>query len=196
MKTRAILTKLVVAAALLVSLSGMGPLPRAVATAPRFSETGSRPLGDMLNPDGSLNLTTGFRGALDPSGWRMEYAPGGAPVFRPVAPSARTSAWNALGGGLNQCVYAIAVEGPNVYVGGIFTDAGGNTNADHIARWDGASWNALGSGLNGDVSAIAVEGPNVYVGGAFTDAGGNANADRIARWGPIYRIYLPVVVRH
>ena len=197
MKTRAILIKLAVATVLLVGLVGMGPLPRAVATSPRFSQSELRPLGDVLNPDGSLNLTTGFSGTLDPSGWHMEYGSGGAPVFRPAAPSAPSNTWNALDGGLDYYVRAIAVEGPNVYVGGGFFDAGGNANADWIARWDGASWNALGSGLNGDVCAVAVEGPNVYVGGYFTDAGGNANADYVARWGTLYyRVYLPLAVRH
>jgi hypothetical protein len=59
-----------------------------------------------------------------------------------------------------------------VYVGGWFTDAGGNPNADYIARWDGSQWHALGSGLSRPVYAIAVSGTDVYVGGEFTDAGG------------------------
>jgi hypothetical protein len=45
-----------------------------------------------------------------------------------------------------------------VYAGGHFTDAGGATDADYLARWDGSSWRALGSGLNDNVFAIAVEG--------------------------------------
>ena len=48
-----------------------------------------------------------------------------------------TYSWNALYQGLNSYVYAIAIEGSNVFVGGIFTNAGDNTNADYIARWDG-----------------------------------------------------------
>jgi hypothetical protein len=83
---------------------------------------------------------------------------------------------------LNSSVFAIAVAGTNIYVGGTFTNAGGIANADYIARWDGAAWHALGPGLNSSVSAIAVTGTDVYVGGAFTDAGGDPNADRIARW--------------
>ncbi|MEA3439636.1 MAG: hypothetical protein U9R58_05075 [Chloroflexota bacterium] len=67
-------------------------------------------------------------------------------------------------------------------MGGSFTDAGGNSSADHIARWDGATWQALDTGLNERVRAIAVSGSDVYVGGWFTDAGGNPTADHIARW--------------
>ncbi|WP_348344684.1 T9SS type A sorting domain-containing protein, partial [Ignavibacterium sp.] len=69
-----------------------------------------------------------------------------------------------------------------VYVGGAFTDAGGNSNADYIARWDGNNWNALGVGLNDYVYAIAIQGNNVYVGGWFLSAGGNFESDYIARW--------------
>ncbi len=79
-------------------------------------------------------------------------------------------------------VFAITISGSDVYAGGDFTDAGGNPNADRIARWNGVAWQALGGGLDNGVHVIVVSGSNVYVGGAFTDAGGNSNADRIARW--------------
>ncbi|MGQ9614377.1 two-component regulator propeller domain-containing protein, partial [Chloroflexus sp.] len=81
-------------------------------------------------------------------------------------------------------VYDIVI-GPDgsLYIGGEFTDAGGNPDADYIARWDGRTWHALGTGVNGNVLAFAV-GPDgsLYVGGHFTDAGGNPDADYIARW--------------
>ena len=96
------------------------------------------------------------------------------------------STWQALGSALDNYVYAITVEGPAVYVGGDFTNAGGDANADKIARWDTSEltpvWNALGSGLSNDVNTIAVVGHDTYVGGSFINAGGIANADRIARW--------------
>jgi len=41
----------------------------------------------------------------------------------------------ALGSGLDNDVYAIAIAGPDVYVGGLFAAAGGNANANCIARW-------------------------------------------------------------
>ena len=66
---------------------------------------------------------------------------------------------------------------------GGFSDAGGDPNADCVAKWDGTSWSALGtSSLDGDVYAIAINGTDVYVGGGFTTAGGDPNADYIAKW--------------
>jgi hypothetical protein len=167
------------ALALLAGLPAAG-LARVARAAPA-SQNGLAPLGSLLNADGSLDLTSGFIGGLDPAGWRMEYGPDGSPVFKPdsaaLAPRSPADTWHALGSGLKGDVCAIAVAGAEVYVGGWFTEAGGNPDADFIARWDGTAWHALGSGLSEYVTAMAVAGPQVYAGGWFTDAAGEANAD-------------------
>lgn len=80
---------------------------------------------------------------------------------------------------MNNEVYAIAISGSDVYVGGLFTTAGG-VAANHIAKWDGlgGQWSPLGSGMYGTdpgVAAIGISGSDVYVGGEFTTAGGNAS---------------------
>jgi hypothetical protein len=69
------------------------------------AQAGSRsiPLADLLNPDGSLNLDSGFQGALDPAGWRLSVGPGGAPAFTPTKPDqpgplAVADSWQALFG--------------------------------------------------------------------------------------------------
>ena len=104
--------------------------------------------------------------------------------------------WHPLGTGFERTVSGIAVAGRHVYVGGLFTDVGGNARADHIVRWDGSSWHTLGPGLNDAVFPIAVSGADIYVGGEFTNAGGNTRADYITRWGgPVSRIRLPLVAR-
>jgi hypothetical protein len=90
------------------------------------------------------------------------------------------SSWSALGSGLTGDVNAIVISGSDIYVGGLFTSAGGS-NANHIARWNGSSWSPLGSGLSGTVNAIGVDGPTVYAGGAFTTAG-VLPADHVAMW--------------
>jgi hypothetical protein len=96
---------------------------------------------------------------------------------------------------LDNTVYAIAVAGSDIYVGGRFTEAGSNPDANRILLWNGSSWVPLGNGLNSSVNAIAVEGSNVYAGGYFTNAGGHPRADSIVRWGKNdfpYASYLPL----
>jgi hypothetical protein len=91
-------------------------------------------------------------------------------------------------------VYALAVSGSDLYVGGRFTTAG-NAAANYIAKWNGSSWSTLGSGLSSppeiwvSVSALAVSGSDLYVGGAFTTAGGKVSAN-IAR---AYLLDLPTL---
>src|SRR5262245_55766850 len=45
----------------------------------------------------------------------------------------------------------------NLYVGGVFTTAGG-VFATNIAKWNGSTWSAIGSGINGEVGALLVVG--------------------------------------
>ena len=88
--------------------------------------------------------------------------------------------WSALGNGVNSFgVQALAVSGSNLFVGGNFTQACGNTacsagnlTVNNIAQWNGAAWSALGSGLDNAVWALAVSENNLYVGGNFSTAGG------------------------
>jgi hypothetical protein len=105
------------------------------------------------------------------------------------------SSWSALGSGIGGTppanVRSLAVfddgGGSALYVGGLFTTAGGNT-AIHIARWDGSSWSPLGSGMccfYAYVYALTVfddgHGPSLYAGGLFTTADG-VSAHYVARW--------------
>jgi len=107
----------------------------------------------------------------------------------------QTNTWSALGTGSSNgvsvdsifpIVYALAVVGNEVFVGGRFTSAGG-VSANRVARFNTQTntWSALGTGssngVNDWVSALAVVGNEVYVGGAFTSAGG-VSANRVARF--------------
>jgi trimeric autotransporter adhesin len=91
--------------------------------------------------------------------------------------------WSALTGQPNgvmsqdASVFAIAVDGNDVYVGGNFQDLrvqnGILTAADFVAKWDGTSWSALGSNGAGDgaltniVQSLAIYNGDLYIGGAF-----------------------------
>jgi hypothetical protein len=96
------------------------------------------------------------------------------------------TSWTALGSGVNQGVYALAVLAGTLYAGGTFSWAGSGP-AWGIAQWNGGSWSPLGSGLGGGaatypyVFALAVSGSTLYVGGQFGTAGGGT-ANNIAQW--------------
>ena len=115
--------------------------------------------------------------------------------------SRKTGVWSEFGGGIDvdrsrapfhePAVYAIAVDGSNVYIGGRFDIAGGK-EAYNVARWNGTEWSGLdeGIGINHEggaydsvtaVYALAAQDGILYVGGEFTVAGGS-EANRIARW--------------
>jgi hypothetical protein len=84
---------------------------------------------------------------------------------------------------INGYVYSLAFGATGyLYVGGDFTNAGGDANADRIARWNGASWESLGSGTNNTVYGIVVFSGKVYASGYFTVAGGLTLTDRVAVW--------------
>ena len=145
-------------------------------------------LATVLTPDG--RIMEGASGSFDPEGFCLTYGPDGEPLFLEASLSWEPApfpegqydggTWYTLGSGVNNLVFAIAVSGPDVYVGGDFTQAGGSP-ANNIARWDGSSWHSLGTGVNDRVYDIAVSGPDVYIGGWFTQAGGSP-ANYIARW--------------
>src|SRR3954451_897281 len=86
-----------------------------------------------------------------------------------VSLGANPGGWEHVGVGepatssaLNGTVDALHVDGSTLLVGGAFTNAGGDPNADYVATWDGRSWKALGAPpLNGSVLAIASHGGKV-----------------------------------
>lgn len=96
--------------------------------------------------------------------------------------------WSTLGTGATNgvmhpsytLVQALAVLGPDLYVGGQFTSAGG-TSVVNLARWNGKSWSSLGASLNGTVYALTTAGSRLYAGGIFTLAGGQP-VNRVAVW--------------
>jgi hypothetical protein len=138
-------------------------------------------VGEFLNFDGTLNLTTGYSGNFDISNYGVTIDLKRGPVLKPLA---APDVWTSLGTGVNSDVYSMALSGSSLYAGGAFTDVSTLVNADRIAKWNGSSWSAFGSGagLNDWVKTIAVSGTDVYVGGVFTDVDGDANADYIAKW--------------
>jgi hypothetical protein len=104
--------------------------------------------------------------------------------FNGVWNSLGTGAANGLSIGSGDTVRALAAIGGDLYVGGMFTTAGGST-ANNIAHWDGTTWASLGvgveNGVNGTVSALVPFTDALYVGGIFTQAGTQTSSN-LARW--------------
>lgn len=102
------------------------------------------------------------------------------------------SDWGSLPGTpqtLNGDVHAIANDAANgrIFIGGNFTNAGGNADADYLAMWDiqnsGAGWqpfcNSSGPAFTASVAALQIVGGTLYVGGSFADGAGIPAADKL-----------------
>lgn len=73
-----------------------------------------------------------------------------------------TSTWSALGAGLSEPVYALAISGTDVYAGGVFTTTYGTggdaTDLFRVGKWNGIAWSGLGTGIYGaNVRTLAVD---------------------------------------
>ncbi|HMS42296.1 MAG TPA: kelch repeat-containing protein, partial [Pyrinomonadaceae bacterium] len=101
-----------------------------------------------------------------------------------------TKTWSALpNNGLNGPVFALAVSGDNLYVGGQFSQTanGAVTNLNNIAVYNLTTntWSPLpGNGLNNWVYDLAVSGNTLFVGGIFTRTFNSSvlNLNRVARF--------------
>jgi hypothetical protein len=95
-----------------------------------------------------------------------------------------TGFWSAFAtpSPLNGDVHAIAWDYDHIklYVGGTFTNAGGNPNADFLAVWDGNNWAPFCSpapAFGGSVAALQIIGSTLYVGGSFQRGAGIPSAN-------------------
>ena len=100
------------------------------------------------------------------------------------------SNWHALQNGMSKLgVFQIRVLRFNpisnqLYVGGIFSQAGNLTDLGNIAIWDGSNWNSLQNGTNGTISDIVFNqiSNQLFVGGSFYQAGNLINVGNVAFW--------------
>jgi N-acetylneuraminic acid mutarotase len=181
--------------AIMLTMSRAPAQANGPAAPPDSDLTQSAPAGavspaGLLNPDGTLDMSTGFEGTLDLRGWDVFLDPQRGPVLKPAS---QVTDWNALPNqglqGVNDRVSALAAVGSDLYVGGLFGETGDGSlaNLGNIARYDTAAgtWHALpNQGLGGSVAAMALDGSDLYLGGAFGETGDGSltNLGYIARY--------------
>ena len=73
-------------------------------------------------------------------------------------------------------VYAIAINGSDVYMGGDYSDAPSGV----LWKWDGSTLTSLGTSGGSDVKALCVVGDNLYIGGTFTDINSVTSTNALA----------------
>lgn len=69
----------------------------------------------------------------------------------------------------------------NIYAGGEFTEAGGNS-ANYIAKWNGSSWDSVGNGTDNYVLTVEFAGGKLYAGGSLKYVGSSIRSQGIAAW--------------
>jgi len=160
------------------------------------------PVARLLNPDGSLNLHTGFYGSLDLRRWNVKLDSKRGPILtlsnsgKSNSPASFPNLPESLGwlqllhSPMIGSVNAIAILGSDLYIAGnfTFTPDGGATDLHNIAKYSGGVWSALGNnGTDNAVNALAVMGSDLYVGGSFsgTADGAITNMIDIARYDTI-----------
>jgi hypothetical protein len=98
-----------------------------------------------------------------------------------------TGIWSAVGSGISHpsgaTIYAIEISPDGtIFIGGYFDTAGGNTNCNYIAYYNGTNWAPLSTGLNSTVRALRfTPDGRLLIGGMFTNADGT-NGDYICWW--------------
>ncbi|MFK7911555.1 MAG: choice-of-anchor D domain-containing protein [Akkermansiaceae bacterium] len=157
--------------------------------------------GDIQNGTGSTIFAIAVRSSAD------IYVGG---TFNDVADSSNShqvaskiarwdgNSWSQMptpNGGLNGVVYALAISGSDLYVGGYFT-AIGDMSVNKVAKWNGNQWERLGTASQNGVAATgtvlsiyALSPTEVYVGGSFFWVSDSSNGykftERIAKWNDV-----------
>ena len=123
---RAAQVVMIVLALIMAAWPAHVPAQSAVESAATASP-GQASLAELLDAEGRLNLSSGFRGSIDASGWQLVSGPNEAPAFAPLAVE-EGHRWSGMfhpPGMTDGDVYALAVDrAGNLYAGGFFTAAG------------------------------------------------------------------------
>ena len=140
-------------------------------------------ISDDVDVDYSAVLTLAVHDGVLCAGGRFELTSvDGQEVGAPYAAAWTGDHWEGLGGGTTGYVYAMAVRGADLVVGGWMAYAGhvdlrkftGDVDVWGLGLWDGQNWRGtepLGKGLNGTVHCLGVYDDRVIAAGDFELAG-------------------------
>ncbi len=162
------------------------------------------PAGESVYPQSDTTVST--QTSRKPSGGSAVTASQTSTVVVNDAPQIECASFNDLSGPEGQGLETSGDNGRQVvsmawspdgvlYAGGVFNDAGGDPNADYLARWNGTNWEAVGPTGNVDdgfnpaitdrVTALVFDKKgNLIVGGHFNNAAGLDLADKVAIYNP------------
>ena len=92
---------------------------------------------------------------------------------------------NGAGAALDGWVYGLRAYGTNIIATGGFTAAGGVTNANKIAAWNGSKWLAMGapSSTPAELFRAMISGRTLYAGGQGPSITGVAHTNNVAAFG-------------
>ena len=177
---RSALPRIAVLIAILLAVSGAPAQANSSAAPPDRDLTLSAPAGvvapeRLLNPDGTLDMSTGFQGTLDLRGWEVILDGARAPVLKPASLAAATRAAATRAAAARAAAARAAAA----------RAAAARAAAARAAASQVTAWYALPhQGLDGEVRALAVSGSDLYVGGFFAGTGDGALTDlgSIARY--------------
>ena len=154
-----------------------------VADSASLGLTSSITIESWFNPTQTLSGTADYFQSLIDNGSYSLFFDKSDGKIKFALNSNTAESWTDVGGtALSSNVFAFGLYNGELVVGGEFTDAGGDPDADMIAKWNGTAWSDVGGGLSSKVFALAVYNGELYVGGEFVEAGGVSDADRIAKW--------------
>jgi len=142
-------------------------------------------LGDGVGNGAVLALAVSADGNAVYTGGQFATA-GGVNTANLAQWNVSNHSWSPVGSGAGitgdgvSRVFALAVAGGNLYVGGQFTMADA-ASVPNLAQWDGSTWSPLGSCVNVGIVALAAHGNNLYLGGGITTVDGIPSPN-IAHW--------------
>ena len=99
--------------------------------------------------------------------------------------SGTSGSWSHMATGLNGDVRAILeASDANIYIGGTFTSAGGDVDANGFCKWNGTAFSQVGTDrINGSVHALREDNKgNIYIGGLGIYLNGSANKYKIVKY--------------